>query len=212
MSADPGPEVLSRCLADLNIAFLFAPRFHPGLKSLAAVRRQLPFRTLFNLVGPLCNPACPAYQLVGTPGEAQADLLAAVLGRLEHVRRAAVVTGSDGLDEVTLDGPTQVRVVESGTVRLETWQPSDFDLENCPADGLRVSGPEESAERIRRTFAGEPGPVRDYVLANGAAGLWVTDQTPLSEGVSRAATAIDSGAAARLLARWSEVSHQDAGA
>ncbi|MGP0070229.1 MAG: anthranilate phosphoribosyltransferase [Isosphaeraceae bacterium] len=212
VSADPGPEVLSRCLAELNIAFLFAPRFHPGLKPVAAVRRQLPFRTLFNLVGPLCNPACPSYQLVGTPSESQADLLAAVLSRLENIRRAAVVTGSDGLDEVTLAGPTRVRVVESGQVRLETWQPEDFGLPICQADGLRVRGPEESAERIRSAFAGVPGPVRDYVLANSASALWVTSQASLGECVSLAATAIDSGAAAGLLTRWTLISRQDVGA
>jgi anthranilate phosphoribosyltransferase len=209
VSADPGPERLSRCLAELKIAFLFAPRFHPGLKSVAAVRRQLPFRTLFNLVGPLCNPACPAYQLVGTPSEAQADLLAAVLARLEHVRRAAVVSGSDGLDEVTLAGPTAVRMVEPGQVRLETWHPDDFGLEARSAKDLRVNGPEESAERIRRAFAGEPGAVRDYVLANSAAALWVAGTSSLREGVARAAVAIDSGAAAGLLSRWSVVSGQD---
>ncbi len=211
VSADPGPEVLSRCLAELNIAFLFAPRFHPGLKPVAAVRHQLPFRTLFNLVGPLCNPAGPAYQLVGTPHEAQADLLAAVLSRLEHVRRAVVVSGSDGLDEVTLAGLTRALVVESGKVRLETWQPDDFGLKSCNTEGLRVRGPEDSAERIRRTFEGERGPVRDYVLANTAAALWVIDQSSLQEGVSRAATAIDSGAATRLLAKWSVVSRHGVG-
>ncbi len=210
VAADPGPDVLRRCLAELNIAFLFAPRFHPGLKSVAAVRRQLPFRTVFNLVGPLCNPACPAYQLVGTPSEVQADLLAAVLARLDHVRRAAVVSGSDGLDEVTLDGPTAVRVVESGQIRLESWLPDDFGLEPRSAQDLRVNGPEESAERIRRTFEGEQGAIRDYVLANSAAALWVAGMSSLREGVARAAVAIDSGAAAGLLAQWSR--SQDVGA
>jgi anthranilate phosphoribosyltransferase len=212
VTADLGPDVLSRCLAEVNIAFLFAPRFHPGLKPVAAVRRQLPFRTLFNLVGPLCNPAGPAYQLVGTPSEAQADLLAAVLARLDHIRRAAVVSGSDGLDEVTLDGPTTVRVVESDQVRLESWYPDDFGLKSRSAEDLRIHGPEESAERIRRAFAGEPGPVRDYVLANSAAALWVAGQSSLREGIARAALAIDSGTAAGLLARWSVVSGQDGGA
>jgi anthranilate phosphoribosyltransferase len=202
VAADPGPEALSHGLAGLNIAFLFAPRFHPGLRSVADVRRQLPFRTLFNLVGPLCNPASPAYQLVGTPDESRAGLMAAVLARMGHIRRAAVVTGSDGLDEVTLNGPTRVLVVESGVIRGETWHPEDFGLECKGAAGLRVSGPEESAERIRRALAGEPGPVRDYILANTAAALWVVDQQSLREGVSRAAEAIDSGTAARLLDRW----------
>ena len=209
VAADPGPEILRRCMADLNIAFLFAPRFHPGLKSVAAVRRQLPFRTMFNLVGPLCNPAGPAYQIVGTPDEAQADLLAAVLARLEHVRRAAVVSGADGLDEVTLDGPTRVRVVESGGVRLETWHPEDFGLKSCHASGLRVTGPEDSADRIRRTFAGEPGPkVAITCWPTAPAALWVAERCCLPEGVTRAAMAIDSGAATELLAKWSSASSE----
>jgi anthranilate phosphoribosyltransferase len=210
VAADPGLEVLSECLAGLNIAFLFAPRFHPGLGRVASIRRQLPFRTVFNLVGPLCNPASPAFQLVGTTDEGRARLLASVLARMPHVRRAAVVTGSDGLDEVTLAGPTHVLVVEAGSIRPETWQPADFGLGRQGTDGLRVAGPEESAARIRRTLAGEPGPVRDYVLANAAASLWVVDACPLSQGVARAAAAIDSGDAARLLDRWTanRESHQ----
>jgi anthranilate phosphoribosyltransferase len=202
IAADPGPEFLARGLADLNIAFLFAPRFHPGLRHVAAVRRQLPFRTLFNLVGPLCNPASPAYQLVGATDEGRAGLMAAVLARMPHVRRAAVVTGSDGLDEVTLGGPTRVLVIESGVVRGSTWAPEDFGLGPRNADGLRVDGPKDSADRIRRTLAGEPGPVRDYLLANAAAALWVVDRSPLAEGVARAAAAIDSGVAVGLLKRW----------
>jgi anthranilate phosphoribosyltransferase len=202
IAADPGPEVLANELADLSIAFLFAPRFHPGLRHVAAVRRQLPFRTVFNLVGPLCNPASPAFQLVGTTDGARASLMAAVLARMTHVRRAAVVTGCDGLDEVTLDGPTRVLVVEPGVIRETSWSPEDFGLARQAAASLRVSGPEESAKLIRRTLAGESGPIRDYLLANTAAALWVVDQAPLHEAVSRAANAIDSGAAVRLLDRW----------
>ncbi len=202
IAADPGPEALASRLADLNIAFLFAPRFHPGLRHLAAVRRQLPFRTLFNLVGPLCNPASPAFQLVGTIDQDLAGLLAAVLARMPHVRRAAVLTGSDGLDEVTLDGPTRVLLVESGAIRGLTWDPEDFGLARQGVAGLRVEGPADSADRIRRTLGGEPGPVRDYLLANAAAALWVVEGSPLREGISRAAAAIDSGIAAGLLQRW----------
>ena len=202
VAADPGPEALARDLSDVNIAFLFAPRFHPGLRQVAAVRRQLPFRTLFNLVGPICNPASPGYQLVGTTDDARAGLIAAVLARMPHVRRAAVVTGSDGLDEVTLDGPTHVLVVESGGIRSLSWGPEDFGLARQGSVGLRVEGPADSADRIRRTLAGEAGPVRDFLLANAAAALWVVDPSPLREAVARAAAAIDSGQAARLLDRW----------
>src|SRR5262249_34863110 len=158
-----------------------------------------------------CNPAGPGYQLIGTADEARAELLADVLARLPQLHRAAVVSGSNGLDEVTLDGSTSVRVVEGGTVRRESWQPEDFGLECSQAAALRVGGPEESAERIRRIFQGEPGPARDYVLANSAAALWVAGRSSLAEGVERAARVIDSGAAALLLARWSAIESQGAG-
>jgi anthranilate phosphoribosyltransferase len=166
------------------------------------VRRQLPFRTIFNLAGPLCNPACPPYQLVGTPHEAHGDLLADVLLRLDHVRRAVVVTGSDGLDEVTLDGPTSIRVVEHGRVEHNILLPSDFGLEPQSAVALKVCGPHESAERLKRTFEGEKGSVRDYVLANSATALWTLGQLSIREGMEMAASAIDSGAATRLLDQW----------
>jgi anthranilate phosphoribosyltransferase len=202
VAADPGPEAVARSLAELKIAFLFAPRFHPGLRLVAPVRRQLPFRTLFNLVGPLCNPASPGYQLVGTTDEGRAGLIAAVLARMPHIRRAAVVTGSDGLDEVTLNGVTRVFLVESDDIRSLSWTPEEFGLARQGAADLRVSGPEDSAARIRRTLAGEHGPVRDYLLANAAAALWVVESSPLREATAWAASAIDSGAAARLLDRW----------
>jgi anthranilate phosphoribosyltransferase len=196
------PDSLRRSLAELGIVFLFAPRFHAGLRHVAPVRRQLPYRTMFNLVGPLCNPACPPYQLVGTPFEAQADLLAEVLARLEHVRRAVVVTGSDGLDEVTLDGPTSIRVIEGGRVVRNVLRPVDFGLEAQSAATLKVSGPLESAQRLTRAFEGEKGPVRDYVLANCATALWTTGRMSIGDGAAMAASAIDSGAAIRLLDRW----------
>jgi anthranilate phosphoribosyltransferase len=204
VEAEPG--VLRRCLAEHNITFLFAPAFHPALRFAAPVRRQLPFRTLFNLVGPLANPARPDFQLVGTSNERQADLMAEALARL-GVRRAAVVTGSDGLDEVTLDGPTHVRLVECGQVTTALWEVDQFGLRAARAEDLRVSGPAESADRLRRTFAGESGPVRDIVLANSAAALWVAGESAtLAGGVRRAAEAIDSGEAARLVERWARLS------
>ncbi len=200
--ADLDPETLRKCLATLNIVFLFAPAFHPGLRKLAPVRRQLPFRTLFNLVGPLCNPAFPPYQLVGTPQEAQADLIATVLSRQEHIRLAVVVTGSDGLDEVTLAGPTFVRTVQSGRITRGVLQPEDFGLRRQSADDLKVGSAQESAERLLQAFAGEQGPVRDYVLANSATALWTTGRFTLRDGMAAAVAAIDSGAAARLVGDW----------
>ena len=200
------PPILRRCLDELNITFLFAPKFHPALRFAAPVRRQLPFRTLFNLVGPLANPARPDYQLVGVSGARPADLIAHAASWL-GARRVAVVTGADGLDEVSLAGPTRVRLVESGRMTETTWTPDDFDLPVVPAAALRVNGPVESAASLRALFAGEAGPVRATVLANSAAALWVAGRVAtLREGVEMAAEALDSGASARLVERWAALS------
>lgn len=203
VAIDVDLEILRRCLDELGVVFLFAPRFHPGLRGVAAIRRQLPFRTIFNLVGPLCNPASPTHQLVGVPRRSDARRMAEALTRSASLRRALVVTGSDGLDEVTLAGPTHVLVVEEGAIEERTWAPEDFGLPRVPAENLKVSGPAESALKLRRLFEGEPGPVREIVLANSAAALWALAPGSLRDGVSRAAGAIDSGAASRLLERWS---------
>ncbi len=205
VSVEVDPPTLRRCCDELGIAFLFAPSFHPGLRGLAPLRRQLPFRTVFNLVGPLCNPASPAFQLVGVPREQDARLLADVLGRMESIRRAVVVTGSDGLDEVTLHGPTHVRVLEDGAVREARWAPEDFGLRRVRAAELKVASPEASAAALRRFLAGEAGPVREIVLANAAAALWTVAPCPLPQAVARVAAAVDTGAAARLLERWSQL-------
>ena len=209
IAIDSPASVLSRCLAEVGITFLFAPRFHPGLKYLAQVRKQLPFRTIFNLVGPLANPARPEFQLVGVAGKAHAVLVAETLRDL-GTRRAAVVTGDDGLDEVTLSGPTEVLLVEAGEVARLRWTPHDFGLGTVNLTELRVSGPSDSAARISHAFGGEPGPVRDMILANTAAALWVAGETDLKKGVQRATDAIDTGAARRLLERWRVVSHEQA--
>jgi anthranilate phosphoribosyltransferase len=210
VAVEAAPDVVRRCLVDLGITFLFAPRFHPALRALAPIRRQLPFRTLFNVVGPLANPARPAYQLVGVPGERQAALMARVLADL-GVRRAAVVTGSDGLDEVTLAGPTRVRWVGDGSDAIEEWQPEDFGLPRVAAGELRVSGPAESAGRLRRVFAGEADPARHVILANAAAALRVAGRVgSLPEGVAVATHALDSGEAVALLDRWARLSRPGA--
>jgi anthranilate phosphoribosyltransferase len=199
---DAPVEILRLALAELGITFLFAPTFHPAMRFTAAVRRQLPFRTLFNLVGPLANPARPDFQLVGVAGVRQAGLMARALVQL-GVRRAAVVTGGDGLDEVSLDGPTNVYWIDAGSVTRQTWTAQDFGLRRVAATALRVDGPSASAARIRELLAGQEGPVRSLVLANSAAALLVAGRASgLGDGVEQAAHAIDSGAAAGLLERW----------
>ena len=209
VAVDVEPAVMRRSLDELSIAFLFAPRFHPGLRAVAPLRRQLPFRTIFNLVGPLCNPAGPTHQLVGVPSLGDARRMAQVLAASPLVRRALVVSGSDGLDEVTLDGPTHVLIVEGETIREEVWTPDRFSPTRVRAGELAVGGPEQSAELIRRMLGGEPGPVREVVLANAAAALWTVDPEPLPQVVKRVAEAVDSGAAARLVARWGELIREE---
>lgn len=194
-----------QCLDELGIAYLHAPAFHPGLKRLAHVRRQLPFRTLFNLVGPLCNPASPRFQIVGCPDPARAELMARVLARLPHIERAVVVTGDDGLDEVTLAGTTQVWLVEPGSVRPMTLQPNDFSLPTTDHQAIQVENAAESANRLILAFQGERGPARDYLVANTATALW-TMGTHSLQGAARAAEdALDRGAAAQIIERWAKL-------
>jgi anthranilate phosphoribosyltransferase len=205
---DLEPALAARCLAELGITFLFAPRFHPAMRFAAPVRQLLPFRTLFNLIGPLANPARPSYQLLGVPSIQQAELVAGALVEL-GARRAAVVTGADGLDEVTLGGTTQVHWVEDGKVRLEEWTALSFRLPESSAGQLRADSPAESAGRITRVFGGEPGAARNVLLANAAAALLVAGRVEgLCEGVNVASDAIDSGAAAALLKRWARWSQE----
>ncbi|MDG3002942.1 anthranilate phosphoribosyltransferase [Paludisphaera mucosa] len=208
VSVEADPAVLRSALDELGVAFLFAPRFHPGLRGVAPIRRRLPFRTVFNLVGPLCNPASPPLQLVGVPDPGNARRMAEVLARTPTTRRAAVVRGADGLDEVTLSGPTEVLLVENGRISSLAWRPDDFGLPETSADGLGVDGPAESASLLRQAFAGEPGPVRLYLLANAAAALWTAEGVSLRDAVARAAEALDSGRAARLLERWAIRTHE----
>jgi anthranilate phosphoribosyltransferase len=209
VAVEADADVLAHCLTEVGITFLFAPRFHPGMKFAAPVRRELPFRTLFNLVGPLANPARPGLQLVGVPAVREAELVAKALTKL-GTTRAAVVTGHGGLDEVALDGPTRVFLVDRGSVSELSWRPEEMGLGPVDVSALRVSGPKESAAWIVRILGGEPGPGREVVLANTAAALWVAGEENLRESVARAARAIDSGAASRLLKRWAEVSRPGA--
>jgi anthranilate phosphoribosyltransferase len=202
VAGDADGTVVARCLNELGITFLFAPKYHPALRFAADARKQLGFRTLFNLVGPLANPARPEFQLIGVPLRSVAGLMASALTGL-GAGRAAVVTGCDGLDEVTLAGTTDVLWVESGTIREDAWSPDDFGLPSHSADLLRVSGPAESAAVILRVLEGEAGSARDVILANVAAALLVAGRVgSLRAGVVRGAEAIDSGKARDQLERW----------
>ncbi len=193
-----GPSA-RRCLERAGMTFCLAPLFHPRMRHVGEVRRRLGVRTLFNCLGPLANPAGACYQLLGVGRVEWLDRLAAALARL-GTRRALLVCGRDGLDEVSLSGPTLVREVTAEQVSAYEWTPDDFGLAPCRLDELRVQGAEESAAVIRAVLRGEDGAARRIVLANAAAALLATEKvTSLPEGVARAAEAIASGAALRVL-------------
>ena len=202
-------ELLVRGLEDLGIAFLFAPRFHPAMRHAAPIRRLLPFRTLFNLVGPLANPARPETQIIGVPDRNKALMITwAFLAMWEpgdrSGLRAYVIAGGGDLDEVSLWGTNVVETVDGNLYHPPLfWEEYDFGLPRVAPDRLRVSGPVESAGKIRDLLQGERGPVRDVVLANAAAALMLVGKAAsLPEGVAIAAEAIDRGLAARLLRDW----------
>lgn len=196
------------CLDELGICFCYAPLLHGAMKRVAAVRRKLGVPTIFNILGPLANPAQASYQLIGVGRPSLRPLLAEALAMLE-TRRAAVVHGEDGLDEVSLGGTTHVTLVSEGRITECSWSPEDFGLPTRNREDLIVDGPEQSAAAIRAVFGGQKGPARDVIVANAAAALWVAGRGPaLSACVGQAVDAIDGGGSARLLARLVEYSNR----
>jgi anthranilate phosphoribosyltransferase len=189
----------ARCLQRAGLAFCFAPHFHPALRHVAAVRRRLRMRTVFNCLGPLANPASAPYQLLGVGRRGLLDPMAGALAMLGS-RRAFVVTSDDGLDEVSLTAPTHVREVRDHAVSARIWTPADFGLAPCTLLDLAASSPEESAAIIRGIIDGREGPPTRVVLANTAAALLAAEKVDtLHAGVDRARDSVVSGRARRVL-------------
>ena len=200
------PQV-ERCLDELGICFCFAPLMHPAMKHVAAVRRKLGVRTIFNLLGPLANPAGARFQLLGVGLPELRPLIASAL-RLLGTERALVVSGRDGLGEVTLADVTDVTQIEGDRLTEFTWSPEDFGLERNSLDAICIAGPDESAAIVRGVLAGEPGPARDIVVLNAAAGLLAAGRSAApQEAAQLAAEAIDDRSAADLLERLAQLSH-----
>ncbi len=208
---DLGAARLREAAARFRFAFLFAPAFHPALKSLAPVRSALPFRTVFNLVGPLANPARPTHQLLGVPDPALADLFAEVL-KNSGIARAAVVTGHDGLDEVSLGSPTRAILVTPEGIEEHLWHPElTFGLPMFEPRTIRVESPDESARRIRAVFECRAEHPADeaYIVANAAAALWVAQRADSpQDGVRIARAAIASGQVSATLDGYAAFSNQ----
>ena len=201
-------EIVEECLQQLGICFCFAPLLHPAMKHVATVRKQLGVPTIFNLLGPLCNPAAAPNQLLGVGRPELRTTLAEALAML-GTERALVVTGADGMDELTLTGDTYVTLVENGSATEQTWTPADFGMSTADLTDLQVENPHESAERILGIFRGEPGPGRDIVVMNAAAAIWLTGQeTSLEAAAQQAAAAIDDGRCTERLDQLVQLSHQ----
>jgi anthranilate phosphoribosyltransferase len=213
---DLAPSLVAECLRRAGVTFCFAPRFHPGMRHAAGARGELGVATVFNFLGPLANPAQPPAQAVGVADARMAGVMADVLAA--RGCSALVFRGEDGLDELTVGGPSRVWVVRDGGVFETTISPDEVGLATSDASTLRGGDAAHNADVARRFLAGETGPVRDAVLLNAAAALVAVDacggalvdvalsEQPLAEqlgaAIERAALVVDSGAAARALDGW----------
>jgi anthranilate phosphoribosyltransferase len=196
---DLAPETIARSIDELGFGFLFAPTHHPAMRHAAPIRRELATRTVFNVLGPLTNPAGARAQVVGVYAPELVPTIAEVLARLD-AERAFVVHGAGGVDELSPAGPNLVCEVVGGQVRRREIDPLDLGIERCAAEELGGGDPAENAETIRRIFAGADGGKRDAVLLNAAGAIAAGGLArDLGEGVGIAREAIDSGAAGERL-------------
>jgi len=197
---DLPPERLAACLSEIGIAFLYAPAMHSAMKHAQIARRELKLRTVFNLLGPLTNPAGAGCQVVGVYSGAMVEKLAEALNQL-GARRAMVVHGGDGLDEITLSGPTKVAEVKDGAVKSYEISPEQFGLQRAPVSALSGGDVATNAQIIREILDGKKSPRCDVVLLNSAAALVVAGKADsMQQGIKLAAESLDSGAAAQKLA------------
>ncbi len=211
IKVDASPETSARALSRAGFAFLFAPAYHPAMKAVAAVRKELGFRTLFNLIGPLCNPAGVRRQLLGVFRPDMVPLMAGVLARL-GCERAVVVCSQDGLDEISVSAPTRAAdLFPGGQVKETVIDPRAFGMGH-PRGTLAGGSPGENAGRALAILAGEEkGPARDAVLLNAAAALRVAGLAPtMEEGLNAARASLDGGSALAVLDAVREITNGSA--
>ena len=196
---DLSPEQVARCIRETGFGFMFAQTYHPAMKNVAPVRREIGVRTVFNILGPLTNPASARSQLLGVARAELAPTMAAVLARL-GTHRALVVHGHEGLDELSLSGPSTVYEFKDGATKRYAISPEVLGLSAAPLDAIRGGDKEQNAALLRGVLAGEPGPLRDVVVLNAGAALVAADVSPtIADGVRAAEQSIDSGAASQRL-------------
>jgi len=208
VNLDADPKAEARCLAEAGVCFCFAVRPHPAMKYAVPVRKSLAVRTIFNVLGPLTNPAGARRQLMGVFDAALVETIAEVLAAL-GAERVMVVHAEDGLDELSTASPTHLAELIDGKITTRTVKPEDFGLARARLDDLAVASAADSAERIRALLAGKKGPDRDVVLLNAAAALAVAAKAEtIADGLPLAAESIDSGAAAAALEKLVALSNQ----
>ena len=203
---DLGPEGVKKCMEEAGIGFMFAPRFHPAMKFAVQPRREIGVRTVFNILGPLTNPAGAKAQVLGVPTDAVGEKMVQVLQRLGS-ERVLVVHAEDGLDEISLNSNTNVWELRDGSINNYQVSAGDLGLEGASLDALAGGSVEENSETMTAVLSGESGPRRDVVVANAAGGILAGGKaTDLREGVRVAQESIDSGNAMKRLEKLREVS------
>lgn len=209
------PSVSERCLRETGFGFFFAPRFHPAMKAVAAIRREMGVPTIFNLLGPLTNPAGARHQLVGVASEDRMDLYAEALKALGAVK-FLVAHGADGQDEISTTGPTGVVEFNASMDKNRTARyqlvPETFGIRRARLEEIRGGPPAENARVAEEVLSGKPGPVRDAVLLNAAATLYVAGAAgDIDAGLALARRALDQGKAKEVLEKVRRITHEQAG-
>ncbi len=209
VNIDQSPEKCIELLNEVGMCFFFAQKYHTSMKYVGAIRKELGFRTVFNILGPLTNPGTPTMQLLGVYDEYLVEPLTQVLISL-GVKRGMVVYGRDKLDEISMSAPTKISEIRDGWYRTMVIKPEDFGLKTCSKDDLKGGTPEENAEITRSILSGkEKGPKRDAILLNAGASLYIGGVADTFEdGVKKAAEILDSGKAIETLERFIEVSNR----
>lgn len=202
------PDLCRKLLEEVGMCFFFAQKYHTSMKYVGPIRKELGFRTVFNILGPLTNPGMPTRQLLGVYDEYLVAPLAQVLISL-GVKRGMVVYGQDKLDEISLSAPTTVCEIRDGWFKSYTIRPEDFGMERCRREDLKGGAPLENADITRRILKGEKGHKRNATLLNAGAALYIGDKAAdLKGGIALAAELIDSGKAAETLEKFIEVSNR----
>jgi len=207
VNLEASPAQVARCIEEAGFGFCFAPRFHPAMKTVAPIRKALGIRTIFNLIGPLANPAPLAFQLVGVSEARLLQPMADALLQL-GLRHALVVHGADGLDEVTTTTTTEVLEVRAGRITPQRLTPARLGVPVARLEDLRGGEAARNAQLALAVLAGARSPVRDIIVVNAGCAIYAAERAPtIAAGVAQAAAALDSGSAQRLLERVKELSH-----